>query len=112
MTVEEMNAKLYKKMYAEQEEFEQQLCSMEPSEVLKNAYKYVIREDILLHLEYNDLTGKECRALLKLKTPLSALYDIWQQTEDSHMEEIREMIESYADNLAREEQLRADREAR
>ena len=112
MTVEEMNTKLYDKMYAEQEEFEQQLLSMGPREVLDHAYEYYIREDLLMEMEQNDLSGKQCRALLKLKTPLTALYEKWLKIEDSPMEEIRDMIESYADELAREEQLLADREAR
>ncbi len=112
MTVEQMNTKLYEKMYAEQEEFEQKLLSMEPREVLDHAYEYYIREDLLMEMEEHHLTGKQCRALLKLNAPLEALYDRWLKIEDSHMEEIRDMIESYADDLAREEQLRADREAR
>lgn len=112
MTLEEMNTKLYEKMYAEQEEFEQKLLSMEPREILDHAYEYYIREDLLMEMEQNDLSGKQCRALLKLKAPLAALYDRWLKIEDSHMDEIRELIESYADDLAREEQLRAEREAR
>ena len=112
MTVEELNNKLYEKLHAEQEEFKQKLLAMEPAEILENAYKYYIREDILMELEENDLDERQCRALLKLKAPLAALYDKWLDTEDSHMEEIRDMIDSFADELARREQLRADMEAR
>ncbi len=112
MTVEEMNTKLYDKMYAEQEEFEQKLLSMEPREVLDHAYEYYIREDMLIEMEVTNLSGKQCRALLKLKAPLTALYDRWLEIEDSHMEEIHDMIESYAEDLVREEQIRADMDAR
>ena len=112
MTVEEMNNKLYEKLHAEQEELKQELLAMEPAEVLENAYKYYIREDILMELEVNDLGERRCRALLKLKAPLSALYDRWLDTEDSHMEEIKDMIDSYADELIREEQRQSEMDAR
>ncbi len=112
MTVEEMNTKLYEKMYTEQEAFEQKLLSMEPREVLDHAYEYYVREDLLMDMEDHRLTGKQCRALLKQEAPLKALYDRWLKIEDSHMEEIRDMIETYADDLAREEQIRADRDTR
>ena len=34
-----------------------------------------MREDLLLSLEYNDLSEKQCRALLKSKTPLADLFE-------------------------------------
>lgn len=112
MTVEELNTVLYKKMFAEQEEFKERLLAMDSRGILDNAYKYVMREDILLNMEYNDLSEKQCRALLKLHAPLETLYDRWQKIEDSHMEEIRDMTEYYADSLIRDELARADMDAR
>ena len=52
MTSEEINTALYKKMYAEQEEFRKWLMFQPPEIILKYAYEYKLKEDILLSLEY------------------------------------------------------------
>ena len=72
MTVEELHTELYERMFEEQEQFRSELLGKSPQEVLDHAYEYVMREDLLLSLEYNDLSEKQCRALLKSKTPLSS----------------------------------------
>ena len=56
MNKEELNTALYKKMFAEQEQFKDWLLTQPPQEILNHAYEYTMREDILLSLEYNDLT--------------------------------------------------------
>ena len=74
MTNEELNTALYKKMFAEQEKFEDWLLSQSPREILNHAYEYTMREDILLSLEYNDLTSDQAAALLASPSPLDDLY--------------------------------------
>ncbi len=112
MIVEELNTALYKKMFAEQEVFKEKLLSMSPKEVLEHSYEYLAREDLLLNLECNDLSARQCQALLRLKDTLASLYQRWLKIEDSRMEEIREMTEAYADDLIREAQHRSELEAR
>ena len=56
MTNEQWNTTLYKQMFTEQEQFRDWLLAQPPQEILNHAYEYVMREDILLSLEYNDLT--------------------------------------------------------
>ena len=56
MTTEEKNTALYRKMYAEQEDFRKWLISQPPEIILEHAYEYKLKEDILLSLEYNDLS--------------------------------------------------------
>ena len=65
MTTEELNTVLYQKMYEEQERFKEELRNASPQEIMLNAYELVIREDILLHLEENDLSPAQAKALLK-----------------------------------------------
>ena len=55
MTSEDINTALYKKMYAEQKEFRKWLMFQPPEIILKYAYEYKLKEDILLSLEYKDL---------------------------------------------------------
>lgn len=38
MTNEELNAKLYEKMFAEQEKYREKLLTMQPEEILEHAY--------------------------------------------------------------------------
>lgn len=51
-----LNTELYQKMFAEQEKFKDWLRTLTPDEVLTHAYEYTCREDILLSMEYNDLS--------------------------------------------------------
>ena len=112
MTEEELNTQLYERMFEEQERFHDELLGMSPQDILDNAYKYVMREDLLLSLEYNDLSEKQCRALLKSETPLADLFERWENHEGSHMEEVWGVIESYANEIIREDFLRSRHEER
>ena len=112
MTNEQLNTALYEKMYAEQQKFIDELKNSTPEIVIQNAYELVIREDILLHLEENDLEPHQCRALLKEKEPLSKLFLAWEKHEGNHMSEIRDCIENKADELHKLIKIRADRDSR
>ena len=51
MTNEELNTALYKKVFAEQEQYREWLLSQPPNEILNHCYEYTVREDIVLALE-------------------------------------------------------------
>ena len=112
MTEEELNTELYKKMFDEQERFKSELPGMTPEEILNHAYEYCIREDILLSLEYNDLSVKQCKALLKSNTPLADLAEKWEKHEGGHMDEVLDVIQSHANAIIREDFVRSQRDAR
>ena len=97
MTNEQWNTTLYKQMFAEQEQFRDWLLTQPPQEILNHAYEYVMREDILLSLEYNDLTDAQVAALLSSSAPLADVYKTFDKMESSHMEEIWSCIEHRAD---------------
>lgn len=96
MTNEELNTELYQKLFAEQEDFKRWLLMQPPEEILKHAYEYVVREDIVIEMEFLDLTDDEARALLEDDKPLQSIYSIYEDLEGGHMEEIRDCIESRA----------------
>ena len=96
MTNEEWNTELYKKLFAEQEKFKEWLLTQPPEEILKHAYEYVIREDIVIEMEFHDLTDDEARALLADAHPLQSIYSVYEDTESSHINEIRDCIETRA----------------
>ena len=79
MTNEERNTALYQKMFAEQEKFRDWLKDQPPEEVLNHAYEYSIREDILMSLEYHDLSDAQAEALMKSPSPLADVFT-WRQS--------------------------------
>ena len=109
MTNEERNTALYQKMFAEQENFRDWLKSQPPEEILNHAYEYTIREDILLSLEYNDLSDAQVDALMQSPCPLADVLKDFEKLETDHMEDIWNCLEARADKLL-ENQRRALRE--
>ena len=106
MSNEELNTALYKKMFAEQEKYKEWLLTQTPEAILMNSYEYTAREDILLSLEYNDLSDEQAAALLASDNPLNEAYVAFQQRDgDSSMEEVFSCLESAAESLVRERQL-------
>ena len=47
--------RLYEKALAEQDGYRQWLLAQPPEEILKNAYEYALREDIIYYLEDSDI---------------------------------------------------------
>ena len=106
MSNEELNTTLYKKMFAEQEKYKEWLLTQTPEAILMHSYEYTAREDILLSLEYNDLSDEQAAALLASDNPLNEAYVAFQQRDgDSSMEEVFSCLESAAESLVRERQL-------
>lgn len=112
ITNEELNTLLYQKMFAEQERYRQYLLTLPPEEILHNAYEYTNKKDIVLSLEYNDLTDKQCQALLKSRSPLEDVFRTWEKMESSHMEEVQSAIEDRANTVIQAEKAKTKREAR
>ena len=109
MTNEERNTALYQKMFAEQEKFRDWLKGQPPEEVLNHAYEYTIREDILMSLEYHDLSDAQADALMKSPSPLADVFQDFEKRETDHMDVIWDCLELRADMLL-EEQRRTLRE--
>ena len=109
---QELNTLLYQRMFAEQESYRQHLLTLPPEEILEHAYAYTTREDILLSLEYNDLTDKQCQALLKSPCPLSDVFQAWEKCESSHMEELWSVVEDRANTVIQAAKAKSHREER
>lgn len=103
MTQEEANTALYEKMFEAQERYREHLLSMSPQDVLDHAYEYIVREDILLAIECDDINCKQAKALLKLPDPLADIFKDFEKRETDHMDNIRDTIEARANRLLREE---------
>ena len=112
MTDEELNLELYRRLLSEQESFRDELLSLPPEQILSRAYEYAVREDIVMSLEETDLSGRQARALLKSGHPLQDIFLRWENSESSHMEEIRSVIENEANRIIRSEFMKSRADAR
>ena len=83
MTNEELNTKVYEKLYAEQEKYKGWLLTQPPEEILNHAYEYTVREDIVLAMEYHDISDEQAKALLSSPAPLEIFHD-FEQIEGPH----------------------------
>ena len=64
---------LYDKLLQEQDTFRQGLLALPPEQILDKAWEYLVRENILLTMEYNELDDAQAQALLELPDTMSDL---------------------------------------
>ena len=64
---------LYEKARQEQAAFRDELVARPPEEILDKAWEYLVREDILVAMEYNELDDEQAQALLELPDTMSDL---------------------------------------
>ena len=101
MTNEELTAALQEKMTAEQERYKGELLKLPPEEILKNAYQYAIREDIVYSLESHNLSDGQLSALLKLDRPLESVWQTFLDSDYDTMSPVRDSVEDRADEELR-----------
>ena len=110
MTNEELNTRLYEKMFAEQEQFRDWLLSQPAAEILNHAYEYTVREDILMSLEYHDLEDSQARALLKSGKPLKQIFERWENQETSYMDTVWDTVQEQARDAEAKQKAKAQKE--
>ena len=110
MTNEELNTRLYEKMFAEQEQFRDWLLSQPAAEILNHAYEYTVREDILMSLEYHDLEDSQARALLKSGKPLKRIFARWENQETSYMDTVWDTVQEQARAAEAKQKAKAQKE--
>lgn len=99
---DELNSELYNRMFEEQEHYRNWLLSLPPEEILFHAFSYSAREDILMTQEENNFSIEKCKALLESPTPLADMKRAYDKTETNYMDDIRNVMENYADDTLRE----------
>lgn len=108
---EELNSELYNRMFEEQEHYRNWLLSLPPEEILFHAFSYSVREDILMTQEENNFSIEKCKALLESPTPLADMKRAYDKTETNYMDDIRNVMENYADDIIKENKKKnSDRE--
>lgn len=103
MDNEEMNSAVYKKLAEAQQKYRDWLVSQPPEEILNHAYEYTVREDIVLAMEYHDLSDEQARALLDSPAPLDEIFHDFEQIEGDHMDIVWGCIETRANDIIEEQ---------
>ena len=91
---------LYEKLCQEQAAFRDELLALPPRKILDKAWEYLVREDILVATEYNELDDEEAQALLELPDTMSDLCDTVKEKDSRQQETIWHEIEERANVLA------------
>ncbi len=87
---------LYEKARREQAAFRDELLTRRPEEILDKAWEYLVREDILVAMEYNELDDEQAQALLELPDTMSDLCGTIMEKDTRHQEVIWHEIEQRA----------------
>ena len=98
MDAEQLGQALYDKMEAEFNEYKSNLLQQTPEQIIKQAYEYTVREDILMAAEYIELSVEQLEALLSSPSPLADILDQFQNTETNYMDTLRDCIENRAND--------------
>lgn len=99
MNNEQLNTALYEKLFEEQQKYRNWLKGQPPETILNHAYEYTIREDLLLSLEYHDLTDAQAKIMLESRDAMDSLFREFEKMETGYMESIWECVEHRADTL-------------
>ena len=92
MTNKELNAALYEKMSAEQDQFVGWLLKQPTEEMLEHSFEYTVRQGILISMEDTVLTSNQAQALLRSETPLADVYKEYQKQQSGYIDEVRDSI--------------------
>ena len=104
MDAEKLKDALFEKMSAEQDQYRTWLVGQPPEEILNHTSEYTTREDILMAMEFAELTEAQVNALLESPTPLADVYKNWSNMEFNLMDNIVSAIEDRADTVIRQEE--------
>ena len=99
MNKEQLNTALLDKMQEEQDAYRSWLLAQPPEEILNHTLEYSTREDILMALEFLDLSEKQAAALLASPAPLMDVYKDFRNMTTEHMEDVQSCIEGRAEQL-------------
>lgn len=97
----DLQTRLYEKAKSEMDTFIEELKHKPPDKIIEASYEKVIRDDILMIFENEELPKNQVKELLKLKYPLSECYNRWLKADCSHMEMLQDTIEDFAGDLVK-----------
>lgn len=101
MNIQELSGIVCRKMSDEQDSFREWLLRQPPEEILRHAYEYSIREDIVMAMWELDLTDSQVRILLESPSPLDDIYRYVEKLDLGYMETIADSIRNVIEDRRR-----------
>lgn len=92
---DELLEKLFDNMDEERNEMLGEIRLLSPDEIIAKAYEIVMKEDIYILLETENLSVKDLEVLTKNPYPLQSIYDSWMRTDYNHIDYLRENLHEY-----------------
>lgn len=89
---------LYERASAEYRAYLDDLLTKDPQTIIDNAYQVVMKADILLLLEDHNMELPEIDVLLMLESPLDTIYQEWLDADTSHMDMLRDTMDSFIED--------------
>lgn len=100
MTKDQLEDKLYERMSAENKAFLEDMKTKPADEIISHAYEIACRDNFLMLFEdETPLNQRQLEVLLEFDYPLSALYEDWLNRDTDEMEQMRDSLESCADDI-------------
>ena len=100
MTKEQLENKLYERMSAENKVFLAELRVKPVDEIISHAYEIACRDNFLMLFENETgLNQRQLEVLMEFDHPLEALFDDWINRDSDEMEQMRDSLESCADDI-------------
>ncbi len=90
---------LHEKMTVEYLNYIVELKKQPPEKIVEGAYEKVLKEEILLSVQGNDMPDEKAQALLDLDYPLDELYQEWCASDYSYTDMILDSINETAQSL-------------
>lgn len=103
MANKELNKALFKKMGAENQQFQKWLISQSKEEILNHAFEYITKNDILMAVEGNTLSDEQVLALLQSPSPLEDAYKEFKEIEFDLMDDIQNIMKDLANDWIEEQ---------
>lgn len=104
MNNKQLVSALQLKMIAEQDKFRDWLLAKPPEEILNHAFEYSVRQDIVLLIDYAQLSSKDVRTLLSSPTPLADVYDAFNGMDTGIMDTIQASVKDSANMIRQTKQ--------
>ncbi|MBR3704969.1 MAG: DUF3849 domain-containing protein [Oscillospiraceae bacterium] len=102
--IEILNTALYRKIATERDAYRAWLLAQTPEEILQHICEYLIKEDIYLTLENNDLSNEQATALLTSDAPLTEIYDEFERREIGYMDTLLDCTAVCANTILSKQQ--------
>ena len=99
MTAEDLNTRLYEKMYAELDAYREQLKRLSPNDILAKASEYAVKQDIVMYVASAYIDDHMVTVLLKAEKPLEEIYEALTPVEPFRNQRIEEAVHTAADRL-------------